>query len=321
MGKVNIVHSEESLIAKYEANRADRQSLGKRSRRSEKYFAGGSCGCLINVGGVEYTIGVHPLKALARYLGYQAPVTDKSLNIFDSGYQNEWSWENNLGNGFNFGFKNKYRVADTDLFTEFDIHSHSLLGELKGIMSVNTAKKVRGEAEPKTENLIQAGLYSMLAGLPINLVYTQGSNFPKLPAGKIEFKLGFKDDQLYFVIPDGTVVPTLITGAGLIGYYEDLKYLADNKLIKGFNRGHYNYRGEPDMDWDKSDAMLLALEGIDTWDDYTRRIEHVANTPFIIVPVWGRGLKVVGYNITDLQDNVMREYDTLIDAQEEYFKL
>lgn len=318
MGKVNITHSEDSLISKYESNRSAKQSQGQ---RRSGYFAGGSCGCLVTVGGVEYTIGVHPLKALARYLGYQAPVTDKSLNIFDSGYQNEWSWENNLGRGFNFGFKNKYRVADTDLFTEFDIHSHSLLGELKGIMSVNTAKKVRGDLEPKTENLIQSGLYSMLAGLPINLVYTQGSNFPKLPAGKLEFKLGFKNDQLYFVLPNGEVVDTIITGEGLIGYYEDLKYLADNKLVKGFNRGYYDYQGRPDMNWDRSDAMLLALEGMDTWEDYTSRIEHVAKTPFVIVPVWGRGLKVVGYNITDLHDNVMREYDTLVEAHEEYFKL
>ena len=319
MGPLSIRHSDVSLIDLYEEGRLQNQREG--GKRKGGYFAGGTCGCIVNIGGVEYTIGSHPLKALARYLGYQAPVTRKSLNIFDSGFQNEWSWEQYLGNKFNFSFRDKHTIAGVDIFTEYDLMNFEVVGELKGIMSNNTATSVIGKWEPKTENLIQAGLYSMLSGKPANLVYTQGSNFGKLKADKIEFKLGFDKGTLYFVSPDGTGNTTIITAKGIEEYYDDVKYLAENKMVTGFNRGHYDYKGDVGMDWDRSDHMMIVLDGVKEWDDYINRLEKIVNTSFVLSPKWGRGLKVVGYYLTNLGDCVIEEYETLKEAQEGFFNL
>lgn len=318
MGTINITHSNKDYVKLFEEARSKTQ---KPTKKEGGYFAGGSCGCIINVNGEEVTIGVHPLKAMARFLGYQAPVTRKSLNIFDAGFQNEYSWEKYLANNFNFSYRQEYKIAGHTIRTEVDFEDTNGIVELKGVMSNNTAKKVFGEWEPKTENLIQAGLYSMLSGKPNTLVYSQHANFGKLKCDKIQFPVGFTDNRLYFVRPDGSRQDTLITTGGIEGYYDDILYLVENKEVKGFERGHYNYQGLPDLDWDRSDHMMICLEGVASWDDYIERLEIIASTPNVLEPIWGRGLKVIGYNLVDLQDNVIESFEELQEAQEAFFNL
>ena len=318
MGFVSIKHSDRDYIKMFEDERRKRQ---KPTKKQGGYFAGGTCGCIVNIGGQEVTIGKHPLVAVARYLGYNPPVTRKSLNIFDAGYQNEYSWEDYLNNKFNFSYRAEYPMEGSIIRTEVDFEDSHGIVELKGVMSDNTAKKVFGKWEPKTDNLIQAGLYSLLSGKPNTLVYSQHCNFGKLKADKVQFPIGWDNGVLYFVRPDGGRQNTIITESGIRGYYDDILYLVENKIVKGFERGHYDYEGKPDSDWDRSDHMVICLQGVSTWDDYINRLEIIASVPCVLTPIWGRGLKVMGYELVDLDDNPVETFETVSEAQEGFFKL
>lgn len=178
--------TKESPMAQYQRGTDCEQEIHKEAERNRKpTLRGGSVGCLLDDG---TAMGCSPLKALARYLGYQFAIPNKTFKIFDGGFANEHTWES------------KFKVAGTQFRCEedypltYNIGEYVVTGrpdivvgdyhpefiptygiELKSVASVGTAKKVFEDFKPKDDNFIQACHYMWKFGIPWVLVYSSTS--------------------------------------------------------------------------------------------------------------------------------------------------
>lgn len=138
--------------------------------------------------------------------------------------------------------------------------------ELKVVCAVNSAVNIYCEDKPKVENLIQAAHYSMIHSCPFNLIYSYRSRsrvpgwaekhkniltlsyektFVNYKTGKSftkreytiepfikEFKVGFKNDKVYYIKQNGDIVHTPITGEGIKSYYKSIIDMEQSENLK-----------------------------------------------------------------------------------------
>lgn len=147
----------------------------------------GTSGIIIPVNGAEIIIGHCARKAMARTLGFQQPVEENRHLMFGGGLANEDAVVADLTAGLPAGFTLKreeeigvsFKLSDgTEVSGRPDIVLCDAAGapvsgiECKAVCSIWTAKAVGFERNPKTDHLIQAGIYAKLLGVPYTLVYS-----------------------------------------------------------------------------------------------------------------------------------------------------
>lgn len=290
----------------------------------------GNSGCITDDG---FFIGTNPYLVLARFMGYQTKNDDQSMNIFDQGYANEVAWEENIkATGRDFRCEEDYPLildvngvpltgrpdmvigddVDGDFIPQFGM-------ELKAICSTGTSKMFKS-LEPKTDNLIQAAQYSMGFNLPWYLIYTQGFNYFGTKAGKIEFELGWEDDDhLYFVRPDKQVVSTIIRQKGIREFWEAMIEARDARDHSFFRRIDMGYDGEDYQTWDSYNNFLLAVDSSLPFDEWEEKAAIVANSE------WTMNLKKEkskeGYYLKNVLDNrTSKVYNSKSECREALWK-
>ena len=185
---MNIEHTDLSPIEIYnKGTEVQREVHNKAEREKLKVLRGGSAGCIID----GEVVGTSHYKALARFLGYQFSVPNKSQKIFEGGFGNEFTWENKVRSA-GIAFK-----CESDIPLEYKIGKYKVTGrpdmvlgrydnevflpdvgiELKSVASEGTAKKVFIEKKPKDDNFIQACHYMYKFGIPWVLIYSSTSIF------------------------------------------------------------------------------------------------------------------------------------------------
>jgi hypothetical protein len=181
----------------------------------------GSTGAVIG----SRVYGVCHRKALARLLGYEIPAGVSTKVMWEAGLRNEDTWTKILTQA---GATLSQPEVDSngvtghpDLIVEYEGEKLGL--ELKGIFGLSTAESVLA-GKPKTENLIQTAVYSMLLDLPFDLCYTSSSyiKFPKgrsIPPFYAIFHTRWADTFEYR--QEGTPIwtPTLLTKQSINDYW------------------------------------------------------------------------------------------------------
>jgi len=266
----------------------------------------GSAGCMV---GESRAIGKCPQTALARALGHQLP-TFGSQAYFDGGLANEEIWAKNAkASGVAFrceedipvvhhlpsGTKITGRpdmVLGTEKGGEFT-PEHMI--ELKACQATNSAGEKLLLNKPSADHVIQAATYSMFLGIPASLVYTSNVTggivnfFTKkaagradAPFGKIEFKLGWEDGQLYYML--GTErVNTEVTQDGILEYYHNIDQMARQKNHQLIYQDMTDLYGNvmPFNPRNYNDILNLVDEDL-PFDQWVSRIEQVCKQPYLI---------------------------------------
>lgn len=289
---INMEPLEESASEMYNEGRSVRsREKDAQEKKKVNTLRVGTSGCLTKD---NYFIGTNPWKVLARFMGYQTKTDPAALDIFDQGFANEVLWEENVkASGRPFKCEEDYPLV-------IDVGKYKVTGrpdmvvglvgedefvpdfgvELKAIASTNT--KVLKTLQPKTDNLIQAAVYSMGFGIPWSLVYTQGFHNYSLRAGKAEFKLGWDKGNLYFTCPEGRRFNTVITAQGIIDFWTAIIEAYEARDHSFFNRYDMGWDGEDEKNWDHYDSLLLAVDSNLPFDEWEEKLKLTCDNDWIM---------------------------------------
>ena len=293
---MNIQPTEFSAVALYEEGRKISQDKHKEAEeKAKRTLRVGSSGCLLPDGSV---LGTSPWKALARFLGYQIPITDKSFDIFDGGYTNESMWDRYLRErGTEFTGESNYPLryeiegvpvtGRPDLVILNKITKEPVFGiELKGIMSLKTAQDVLYGDKPKDDNFIQAAHYCHKFNLPWILCYTSNSVFEgnywtkknygveSVPPFSKEFKIGCEDGKFYYITESGIKVPTLVTVEGIEDYYRAILESAKQRDISWMQMSEGDIHGvRRNYDLNLYDDLCLLVSPNTSFDNWVGGVE------------------------------------------------
>lgn len=269
---------------------------------------GGSAGALVD--GKVY--GKCHRLSLARFKGISTPKNEGAQYWFDAGYANEEAWDAKLTaflqENPDYSIKSeedcpiKWHTSNGTAVTgrpDFVIFKNdtALLGlELKVVCTINSAIDKWAKNKPATANLIQAAHYSLIMGIPYNLVYSFRSRGPapywavkqlkgtgtlnhknEIEPFTCEFRLGFENDLLYYIDRFGLTTQTKITGQSIRDYYELIVDMDDKKDL--YNRPVAE-TATGDKDWDPcnlcafKDACDSHENDFDRWFDEIRKISQ-----------------------------------------------
>lgn len=336
---LNIPASDLSWVKLYYEARAE---ASKKKAVEEKAkiltLRGGSSGCVTKEGNF---IGTNPWSALSRFMGYQTPFLNSTLDIFDGGFKNEKDWETTLSEhpgAFQFTGDTAYPLVIKNFVKGYDltgrpdgvaletIHkmdggeiTRSVIGvEHKGIFGSSSAEKCLN-GKPKTDNLCQAATYMTGFGIPWSLVYTNHSNFKtyKKPAGpgRSEYHLGLIDGTLYFIWK-GVLTETIIDVEGIREYYESIVEAYETRDHSWFRRESEDYLGEPeDYDTDTYNTDMLMFDRSGSFKDWEDQLKANDGNPHIIQFRQAKGQKFFQFWDTTGEGKLIREYDNLNDAR------
>jgi hypothetical protein len=251
---VNIPHSEIFSVDLYNAG-AKIQADEHNALESTKLgtLRGGNSGALVD----GEVLGKCHRISLARYKGISTPKNDGAQYWFDAGYANEEAWLNKLSTtikgmeGYEllseeecpikWSTSGGIRVTGRPDFVIFKDGVPNLGLELKVVCTEGSAAGIWCAGEPSIANLIQTAHYSMIIGCPFNLVYSYraSSIAPRWVISKhkdrlrqksnkswvidpfiAEFRVGFENDQVYYIDLHGKKVVTPITSQSIRDYYE-----------------------------------------------------------------------------------------------------
>lgn len=270
---------------------------------------GGSAGCLLADGTV---LGGCPHEALARFMGYSL-MKGGMEEYFEGGAVNEAIWEKTIARAVG---KDNYR-CESDIPVKLEVSGYPLTGrpdlvvgsttpdgffipkhgyELKATMAVNSgASKLLGW-EPDSKHLCQAGLYAHALGCEWSLVYTIMSSgelntYAKrdygvtgLSTGKIEFPIYWKDDVLYYVIPSGSHIKTLITWQGILDYYAAIVEMYETKKI-GWLKLSTRTAANDAIAWgdpNEFNSFTLTVPVDNGWNVFMKHLTSAVNIPKVI---------------------------------------
>lgn len=203
-------------------------------------------------------------KALLRYLGVETDKSEDSLDNFDGGFNNEYTWEKYLAAALKDSviLQKDYPVswevvegksgegsADLTVLAK-DADSTVQYGiELKGLVSVDSAIGVFCEDRVDVKHLIQAAHYALRSGVPFTLIYTYRSisvvpywakkytlmlrkkkNTDYLYPFTKEYPIGFDAGKVYYMVGDKKVL-TKITVDGINDYYKLILEMEEKKEL------------------------------------------------------------------------------------------
>lgn len=238
-------------------------------------FRVGTSGVLITVAGQPTACGHCPRKALARSLGIQQAVEENRQWMFGGGHANETvvlaELQAGLGDKFVIKTEENCPVSFTcaggtvvsgrpDLVVFDKATDKPVYGiECKAVCSVWTAKEVGFEKQPKSDHTIQAGIYSLLMGVPWTIIYTSRVDYtvPEWAArrkwfegadDKVErnakgdvtkvlpfetyFHIAWDNGQLFWARDNETEFkPTHITEDSIMAYYDMVEASITGKQI------------------------------------------------------------------------------------------
>jgi hypothetical protein len=282
-----------SPIGEFENGRKIQAKLDNAKEETKKYILrGGSAGCITQYG--EF-IGVNPWVVLARFMGFQAKPSSQSRNMFDPGIGNEYIWDRYLAHS-------EYEVrCEEDYPLRVDRYPYPLTGrpdgvfgavkdgefvpefgvEHKAICSTGTVSVITKQS-PKTEHLIQSGVYSMNFQLPWVLVYSQHFNAYSDKASKLEFPIFWDDGRLGFVKPTQEKVLTDITTDGINDFYLAICEAYDTKDHSFFRRSEVDYQGNPCKYWDEYNSFLLMVDKDWEWSKWVEHAEAATQSNYTI---------------------------------------
>ena len=284
----------------------------------EGVWRGGTSGCITEDGRV---LGADPRQAVLRFLGIEIePEFDTNL-MFQLGNLNEEGWAELL-DAADVQHKREEAIPMTHTFV-VDGKEHTITGrpdmvlvdndipqsgiELKQICSYHTAMKVANfiDNKPKTDNVIQAAVYSDYFGVPWVLAYTNRVNWPTSygnptrnnPKGRWsvpDHRALRKDEngRVYTLLPfismyditwDGDKMllddePTLITASGIRRWYEYCAKCVDTQTVPKKRSGSWTFDGDS-VDDDKNDVLRYddyASARTDTWENWVDDCRKIA---------------------------------------------
>jgi hypothetical protein len=349
--KTNIPHSQESAIEKFlTGEQALREKHAAREKDKLGILRVGTAGCMISE---DSCIGSCPQAALSRFLGYQLP-SEASQPYFDGGLANEHVWETNVtAAGIPYKCEEDipvvYELPDKTLITgrpdqvvgreEDGEFIPEIMFEHKATQAANSAASKLLVQKPDMKHVIQAATYSMFLGIPAILVYTSNISggitnfFTKREAGvneatfgKIEFKLGWEDGNLYYM-KGSTRIDTIVTQQGILDFYSNIAKMAregkpnliyqDMKDIEG-NLLPYNPRMYSDIPNLVDDEL--------PFEEWKEKLANVTSKPYVIKYKTKRGYspwyEVIqpDYEVEEHRyyrvDRFIEKFTTLADARE-----
>jgi len=242
---------------------------GHEKKRVER-LRGGDAGCMLPSGDV---LGVSIFKSIARYMGYQLPVSEMSMDCFEGGFAVEREFEEKFkAAGKEFKAELDFLLRDKILGKDFVGSPDCIPGryegsnfipeygiEHKSCLSIGTAAKVYLDKQPKDEALIQAANYMNRFNLPWVLVYSNSAHYKtdhfikrkhkgveKVLPQKIEFKLKLVKGRVYYQHPETKEdIRTRITTEGIQMYYEGIIEAVVDKDISWLKMSQEDMLGNP----------------------------------------------------------------------------
>lgn len=314
---------------------------------------GGSAGCLLSDGTV---LGACPHEALARFMGYSL-MKGGMEEYFQGGAVNEAIWEKSLTK-----LLGPSRIrCEEDIPVTLEVAGYPLTGrpdlvigketpdgyfipehgfELKATMAVKSgAGKLYGW-EPDTKHLCQAGLYAKALKCKWSLIYTVMSSgeldrygqkdYGKqaLCTGKIEFPLEWRDDVLWYTIPNGREIKTLITWQGILDYYTSIVEMYTTKKIGWLRLASITATGDQIAWGDPNDynSFTLTVSCDRGFDLFIKDLERAVKIPKAIKRKSGK-YRVVSLEPSDnkfwkpAEGSLILTTSDLAEARDEFYEV
>ncbi len=257
----------------------------EKSEATRSFLRAGSSGIVDEQGRV---FGECHRIAHLRQLGVEKPVAASRRLMFEAGETNEDSWERVLIPAWEGKLLRKQSATK-------QLGTHTVMGspdivladasgvwrvvlELKLVSATNSALRRYCDGEPDSKHLIQSGVYAWLTGVPVVLCYTSRTDFSvefqrkKYGIFKVEpfyriFYITFKDDRLHYRDENTTVeVPTLVTGAAIERYYEQVGAMRESRELG--ERPVNDHVNGAEAAWDKCSPKYC------TYGDVCNQYEH-----------------------------------------------
>lgn len=308
----NIPPSEDSaMLAFLEGEEALRAKHQEREASKLGILRVGNAGCMVSE---NSCIGACPQTTLARFLGHQLP-TEASQAYFDGGIENESVWDVNIrAAGRDFRCEEEIPVVHTlpcgtkitgrpdmvlgetkEMYQKYDQFFPQLVIELKACQATNSAAKKLLLESPDLKHLIQAATYSMFLNAPAVLVYTSNVSggivnyFTKREAGgadatfgKIEFKLGWEDGNLYYMKGD-IRYDTVVTQQGILDFYSNIAKMARERSPGLIYEDMVDIYGDllPYNPRNYSDINSLVSDN-QSFDDWEAQVKQACSQEYLI---------------------------------------
>lgn len=308
---------------------------GDKKEQDKKYMLrGGTSGCYLP--DKNGFIGLNPLEALGRFLGFQIKKPKKVKLIFQSGLGSEKQFEVNVrASGVQFKSDTQYPIhvenwsgkyplsgRPDGVFLKNDIPQFGI--ELKSVLSNSAAEKIFLEDKPKVENLTQAVKYSLATGLPWVLIYQnlaiQGSWKKQVPISNKEFYISLEDDKVILESDTNPRRETVITASGVKDFDDAIVAAYESKDISILNWLDGDIFGQPNTydgrcynEWD------LAVSANQSYDKWLFDAELASKSKYVITYKGGKSPEYVLINVED--EEYSRHFPSLQSARAEYFRL